>query len=79
MRFPVLKLVADFHNADSALCLCDIVFALLWRIVGENLRKLFRRDKIDVIRKDFLDVIILDCHKFLGVFQALVYVSYGFL
>lgn len=67
------ELIADLHQADSALFLCDDVFTLLRSFVRIEVLKLLCGDKENILWKDFLDKIILDGHVGLGLAQCLVY------
>ena len=73
MRLTGSKLIADLHQADSALFLCDDVFTLLRSFVRIEVLKLLCGDKENILWKDFLDKIILDGHVGLGLAQCLVY------
>ena len=73
MRNAGFQLVADLHDKDSALELCDLVFPLLRGAVRIHIFELLRGDEEDIFRKDFLNIIILDGHVFLCFFQSLVH------
>ena len=73
MRLTGSKLIADLHQADSALFLCDDVFTLLRSFVRIEILKLLCGDKENILWKDFLDKIILDGHVGLSLAQCLVY------
>ncbi len=79
MGLAVLHFVADFHDAGSAFCLCYVVFPFLWRVVREDFSQLLRGDKIDVVRQDFVDIVVLYRHIFFCILQAFINVSYYIL
>ena len=73
MRLAGSKLIADLHQADRTLFLCDDVFTLLRSFVRIEILKLLRGDEENILWKDFLDKIILDGHIGLSLAQCLVY------
>ena len=73
----VFELIADLHDADSALCFGDEIFTLLGRVVREHVCKLLGGDEENLTGQNLFDVIILDRHVHFRFAQRLVNVADG--
>ena len=78
MGLAIGQLVTDLHQEDGAFFLSDQVLAFLGRLIRIAVRQLLGGYKIDVLRKNLFNVIILDGHVFFRFLQGLVNLPDGF-
>ena len=64
-KTQLIELIADLHQTDGALCLRNIVFPLLGRVVREHFLQLFRCYEENVVRQNLFNIIVADGHVLL--------------
>ena len=79
MAFSGFHDITDLHDADSAFGLGYIIFSFLGSVVREHILQLLCGYEEDIMRKDFLYVIVLDGHKLFCFPKHLVYNTHHIL